>query len=189
MSIIDKSRLIIPEEVILRKIYLIRAQKVMLDKDLATLYGVTTGNLNKAVQRNIRRFPDDFMFQLEKQEFDDLIFQSGISSWGGTRKLPYAFSEQGVAMLSSVLRSDRAIMVNILIIRVFTKMRQFLETHAEILRNLEQLEKKDAEHEQQIMLIFEYLKQLELDHLQQQEQKERKRIGFKWGNDYETPKS
>lgn len=91
----------VPEEVIMSKIYLIRHQKVMFDADLAVLYGVSTGNLNKAVQRNIKRFPDDFMFQLTKQEFDDLIFQSGTSSWGGTRKLPYAFTEQGVAMLSS----------------------------------------------------------------------------------------
>ena len=85
----------------------------MLDKDLAVLYGVTTGNLNKAVKRNIKRFPEDFMFQLTKQEFDNLLFQFGISSWGGIRTLPYAFTEQGVAMLSGVLSSDRAIQVNI----------------------------------------------------------------------------
>jgi hypothetical protein len=129
-----KSTTIIPEEIIISKIYLIRDQKVMLDADLAVLYGVTTGNFNKAVQRNIKRFPGDFMFQLTQQEFDNLIFQSGTSNWGGTRKLPYAFTEQGVAMLSSVLHSDRAIIVNIQIIRVFTKIRQLLETHIEILR-------------------------------------------------------
>lgn len=174
--------MMVPEEVIMNKIYLIRAQKVMLDKDLAVLYGVTTGNLNKAVQRNIKRFPEDFMFQLTKKEFDDLIFQSGTSSWGGTRKLPYAFTEQGVAMLSSVLHSDRAIMVNIQIVRVFTKMRQLLETHTEILRKLEQLQKKDIEQDRQILLIFKYIKQLEQSKKQQQDQANRKRIGFKRDN-------
>jgi hypothetical protein len=174
--------LMVPEEVIMNKIYLIRSQKVMLDKDLAVLYGVTTGNLNKAVQRNIKRFPEDFMFQLTKKEFDDLIFQSGTSSWGGTRKLPYAFTEQGVAMLSSVLHSDRAIMVNIQIVRVFTKMRQLLETHTEILRKLEQLQKKDVEQDKQILLIFKYIKQLEQSRKQQQDQANRKRIGFKRDN-------
>lgn len=111
------------------KIYLIRNQKVMLDRDLAGLYDVTTGNLNKAVKRNSLRFPEDFMFQLTEKEFKDLIFQNGTSSWGGTRKLPYAFTEQGVAMLSSVLKSERAILVNIHIIRVFTRMRELLLTH------------------------------------------------------------
>lgn len=179
MVLNEEKSLLVPEEVIMSKIYLIRDQKVMLDKDLAVLYGVTTGNLNKAVHRNIKRFPEDFMFRLTKMEFDDLIFQSGTSSWGGTRKLPYAFTEQGVAMLSSVLHSNRAIMVNIRIVRVFTKIRQLLETHTEILRKLEHLKKKDVEQDRQIMLIFEYLKQLEQDRQQNQEQQERKRIGFR----------
>ena len=170
---------LVPEEVILSKIYLIRNQKVMLDMDLAELYGVTTGNLNKAVRRNIRRFPDDFMFQLEKTEFENLIFQFGISSWGGTRKLPNAFTEQGVAMLSSVLRSDRAITVNIQIIRVYTKMRQLLETHNEILLKLDLIQKNDIEQDQKILLIFEYLKQLEDTRNEEDVVKERKRIGFK----------
>lgn len=115
--------LMIPNEIISNKIYLIREVKVMLDKDLAELYGVTTGNLNKAVKRNIKRFPDDFLFQLKQEEFDILIFQFGIASWGGTRILPYAFTEQGVAMLSGILNSDRAINVNIQIMRIFTKIR------------------------------------------------------------------
>lgn len=102
----------IPNEVISSKIYLIREKKIMLDKDLALLYGVTTGNLNKAVKRNIKRFPNDFMFQLTKHDFENLKFQFGISSWGGTRSFPYAFTEQGVAMLSGILNSDRAILVN-----------------------------------------------------------------------------
>ncbi len=174
----EENELTVPAEVIMSKIYLIRNQKVMFDVDLATLYGVSTGNLNKAVQRNIRRFPDDFMFQLTKWEFDDLIFQSGTSSWGGTRKLPNAFTEQGVAMLSSVLHSDRAVMVNIQIIRVFTKMRHLLETHTEILRKLDQLQKNDIEQDQQILLIFEYLKQLEQSNQQQDDQSNRRLIGF-----------
>ena len=109
-------------------IYEIRGVKVMLDKDLADLYHVTTGNLNKAVKRNVKRFPSDFMFQLNKTEFEqlknDLIFQNGISSWGGTRKLPYAFTEQGLAMLSGVLNSDIAIDVNISIMRAFVALRK-----------------------------------------------------------------
>lgn len=100
------------EHVIINKIYIIRGERVMLDRDLAELYGVSTGNLNKAIKRNFERFPDDFMFQLSKKEFENLMFQNGISSWGGRRYYPYAFTEQGVAMLSSVLNSDRAIQVN-----------------------------------------------------------------------------
>jgi len=115
-------------QTIQNKIYEIRGQRVMLDRDLAELYHVTTGNLNKAVKRNIRRFPPDFMFQLTKNEFEklrnDLIFQNGTSSWGGTRKLPYAFTEQGLAMLSGILTSDIAIDVNISIMRAFVAIRR-----------------------------------------------------------------
>ena len=115
-------------EIIQSKIFEIRGQRVMLDRDLAELYQVTTGNLNKAVKRNIRRFPPDFMFQLTKDEFvklkNDLIFQNGISNWGGTRKLPYAFKEQGLAMLSGILNSDIAIDVNISIMRAFVAIRR-----------------------------------------------------------------
>jgi hypothetical protein len=105
----DSNTAIITDEVVISKIYNIRNTKVMLDKDLAELYQVTTGNLNKSVNRNKSRFPEDFMFQLYEEEFKNLIFQNGISSWGGTRKLPYAFTEQGVAMLSGILHSERAI--------------------------------------------------------------------------------
>ena len=112
------------------KIYEIRGHKVMIDRDLAELYQVTTGNLNKSVQRNIKRFPSDFMFQLTKEEFDqlktNLIFQNGISNWGGTRKLPYAFTEQGPAMLSGISNSDTAIQVNINIMRAFIAMRRLI---------------------------------------------------------------
>lgn len=118
--------------VIQSKIYEIRGQRVMIDRDLAELYQVTTGNLNKAVKRNIRRFPPDFMFQLTKEEFEklrnNLIFQSGTSSWGGTRKLPYAFTEQGLAMLSGILNSDVAIDVNISIMRAFVAIRRMAAT-------------------------------------------------------------
>jgi ORF6N domain len=99
--------IMIPDEVIINKIHFITGKKIMLDRDLAGLYDVTTGNLNKAVKRNLKRFPEDFMFQLSEEEFKDLIFQNGISSWGGTRKPPYAFTEQGVAMLSGVLSSEQ----------------------------------------------------------------------------------
>ena len=121
------------------KIYEIRGQRVMLDFDLAELYGVTTGNLNKAVKRNIARFPERFMFQLTSDEF--LRFQNGISSWGGTRKMPYAFTEQGVAMLSGVLKSPRAIEVSINIMDAFVHMRQYLLSHAPK-QELEELRKR-----------------------------------------------
>ena len=117
-------------QLIQSKIYEIRGHKVMIDRDLAELYQVTTGNLNKSVQRNIKRFPSDFMFQLTKEEFDqlktNLIFQNGISNWGGTRKLPYAFPEQGLAMLSGILSSDTAIQVNINIMRAFVAVRRLI---------------------------------------------------------------
>lgn len=117
-------------QIIQSKIYEIRGHKVMLDRDLAELYQVTTGNLNKAVKRNIKRFPSDFMFQLTLEEFEqlkaNLIFQNGTSNWGGTRKLPYAFTEQGLAMLSGILNSDTAIQVNINIMRAFVAIRQLI---------------------------------------------------------------
>ena len=171
----------VPDEKIISKIYLIRGVKVMLDRDLAELYGVTTGNLNKAVKRNSKRFPDDFMFKLSNEEFNNLMFQTGISSWGGTRKPPNAFTEQGVAMLSSVLHSDRAIKMNIQIIRVFTRVRKLLETHSEILQKLEKIERNDIEQDKKILLIFEYLKQLEQEKNRREDQAGRRRIGFKPG--------
>ena len=170
--------IVIPDEVIISKIYFIRGLKVMIDRDLSELYGVTTGNLNKAVKRNLKRFPDDFMIQLTDEEFKILIFQNGISSWGGTRKVPYAFTEQGVTMLSCILNSDRAIEANIRIIRVFTKLREMLLTNKNILLKLEQLEKKVINHDENIQMIFEALRQL----LHQPEQP-RKRIGYKTGKD------
>ena len=155
-----RKEIVLADEIIISKIHFIRGQKIILDKDLAVMYGVTTGNLNKAVKRNLKRFPEDFMFQLTISEFKNLMFQNGISSWGGTRKMPYAFTEQGVAMLSSVLSSDTAIEVNIRIIRIFTKMRELLSTHKDILLKLEQLEKKVNGHDENIQAIFAALKEL-----------------------------
>lgn len=148
----------------------------MLDRYLAELYNVPTGRLNEQVKRNFKRFPDDFMFQLTNEEFENLISQNATSSWGETRKLPYAFTEQGVAMLSSVLNSERAVQVNIQIIRVYTKMRQLLLTHKDILLKLEQLERRTDSHDENIKLIFEYIRQLV-----QEKAEPRKRIGFKIG--------
>ena len=175
----QKEKPVIPDEYITSKIYLIRNTKVMLDEDLAELYDVETRRLNEQVKRNIDRFPSDFMFQLTVEEFENLKSQFATSSWGGRRKLPYAFTEQGVAMLSGVLNSKRAIKVNIQIMRVFTRMRKMLETHKAILNKLDDLERKDIEHDKKILLIFEFLKQLELAKQQELEHKSRERVGFK----------
>jgi hypothetical protein len=187
-------------EVIATQIYMIRGQRVMLDKDLAHLYGVSAKVLNQAVSRNIKRFPGDFMYQLTRQEVanlksqfvtsssehsvaqgvidsrsqsvtlntelsvahDDanLMFQNGTSSWGGTRKPPFVFTEQGVAMLSSVLNSERAIQVNIMIMRAFVKLKELLLTHKDLADKIAELEKKYATHDDNIQLIFEAIKKL-----------------------------
>lgn len=160
-------------------IYLIRSEKVMLDFDLANLYGVETKRLKEQVRRNINRYPEDFMFQLSDEEFRILRPQIATSSWGGSRYRPMAFTEQGVAMLSSVLNSERAISVNIQIIRVFARMRTMIESHKEILLKLEMLEKKDLELDEKVTLIFEYLKELEQTKQDETDFKQRKRIGFK----------
>ncbi len=155
-----ESELLVPVEIIQNKIYLIHGKKVMLDRDLAELYKVQTFRLNEQVKRNIKRFPEDFMFQLTKQEFDNLISQIAISSWGGTRKLPYVFTELGVAMLSSVLNSDRAIEVNIQIMRVFTKLREMMISHKDLARKIDDLEKKFQTHDQKIIQIFETIRRM-----------------------------
>ena len=148
---------LIPTERIEQAIFLIRGQKVMLDVDLAKLYGVTTFNLNKAVKRNLDRFPDDFMFQLNYQEVRNLIFQIGISSWGGTRKLPRAFTEQGVAMLSSVLKSKRAVQVNIEIMRAFVKLREMIASNKDLAKRLDELEGK---YDSQFKVVFDAIREL-----------------------------
>ena len=156
---------------------MIRGQKVILDKDLAALYGVQTRDLNKAVGRNLDRFPDDFLFRLTPAEFAELKFHFGTSSWGGTRKLPMAFTELGVAMLSSVLKSRRAVLVNIQIMRTFVALRKILETHKDLSRKLEEMEKK---YDQRFQIVFEAIKQL----LEPPAKSDRK-IGFR----VEDPKS
>ena len=157
----NKGAIAFPDEIIMSKIYHIRGEKVMLDSDLAQLYGVGTKVLKQSVRRNTKRFPGDFMFELNEEEFGNLRSHFVTSSWGGIRYAPMAFTEHGVAMLSSVLKSERAIGVSIQIIRIFTKMRRVIETHTEILRKLEGLEKKDVEQDKKILLILKYIKQLE----------------------------
>ena len=153
----------VPVQLIERRIYLIRGQKVMLDSDLAELYQVKTFNLNKAVKRNLDRFPDDFMFQLTQDEAESLRFQIGISKpegRGGRRYLPYAFTEQGVAMLSSVLNSKRAIQVNIAIMRAFVKLREILATHKDVAHKLEEIERTQKEHGANINAIWKAIQRL-----------------------------
>jgi len=172
------SRDIVPEEIILQKIFYIREGKVMLDNDLAELYGVPTKVLKQAVKRNMKRFPKDFMFILTKEEHSNLRSQNVTSSWGGARYLPMAFTEQGVSMLSSILNSDRAILVNIQIIRIFVKIRAMIQTSQEIIVKLDSLESKLSEHDQTITVIFEYLKELEKEKNEEVVFRKRKRIGF-----------
>jgi len=165
--------LLVPEK-LAKLVHYLRREKVILDSDLAELYGVDTGALNRAVKRNIERFPDDFLFQLCEKEFDGLRCQSGISNAapdpfksqiaiskrGGRRNLPYAFTEQGVAMLSSVLRSPRAVEVNIAIMRTFVQLRRLMDSNALLAEKIEALEEKYADHDQQFQLVFEAIKQL-----------------------------
>jgi hypothetical protein len=149
---------LIPAERIEQNILLIRGEKVMLDADLAALYDVETKQLVRAMKRNIGRFPEDFSFQLTQQEFKNLKCQTGTSSsWGGRRTPPYAFTEQGVAMLSSVLRSKRAVQVNVEIMRTFVRLRRMLADHEELSRKLAALEKK---YDKQFKVVFDALRQL-----------------------------
>lgn len=165
---------IVSEETIVEKIYIIRGQKVMLDRDLAEMYGVEVKRLNEAVKRNTSRFPEDFMFQLAQNEWQNLKSQIATSSWGGTRKPPYAFTEQGVAMLSSVLNSETAIQVNIQIIRLFTKMKQLILDNKDLWMKIEKIEQHLLKNDEEIKTIFAYLKKLLI-----QENKPRNPIGFK----------
>jgi len=165
---------VIPVERIENRIYFLRGHKVMLDSDLAELYGVETFNLNKAVKRNIDRFPEDFMFRLTKEEANSLRFQIGMSKTegrGGRRYLPYAFTEQGVAMLSGVLNSQRAIQVNIEIMRAFVKIRQMLVSNAALARKLNEFEKK---YDAQFKVVFDAIRQLMAP-----PEKEIRKIGFR----------
>jgi hypothetical protein len=154
---------VIPAERIERAILVVRGQKVMLDRDLAQLYGVPTKVLNQAVGRNQDRFPADFMFQLSKEEFEiwrSQFVTSNSAAKMGLRRRPYAFTEQGVAMLSSVLRSQRAIEVNIAIMRAFVKLREIMATHKDLARKLEDLERRLGQHDEKFQIVFEAIRQL-----------------------------
>jgi len=165
---------IIPIERIAQAIFVIRAQKVMLSQDLAALYGVAVKALNQAVKRHAARFPADFVFQLTSDEFDNLKSQIVTSSWGGIRRaLPYAFTEQGVAMLSSVLNSERAVKVNIAIMRAFVKLHRILETSRDLARKFSDLERRVGKHDEEIAGIIEAIRQLMAP-----AEKPRREIGF-----------
>lgn len=160
----------ITDDALLNKIYEFRGQKVMLDSDLAELYGVETKRLNEQVRRNATRFPEDFMFTLDQSEVEILKSQIATSSWGGRRKAPNVFTEHGVLMLSSVLNSEQAIQVNIQIMRIFAKIRQYLADNteikmevAEVKYTLEQIAKKQKGHDQNIELLFEYIDRLQVN--------------------------
>ena len=167
----------VPVEIIERKIYLIRGCKVMLDSHLAELYNVPTKRLNEAVKRNRGRFPDDFMFQLSEEELENLRSQIATSSagHGGRRSPPYAFTEHGVAMLSSVLSSKRAIELNILIIRAFVRLREYLATHKDLARKLEDVERTQNDHGAHIQQIYDYIQRL----LEPAPDASKRRIGFR----------
>jgi hypothetical protein len=172
-----KKKLLVPDEVIADKIHLIKGQKVMIDRDLAKLYKVPTKALKQAVKRNMNRFPQDFMFQMPRTEYKNWrsqIVTSNSRDKMGLRLPPYCFTEQGLAMLSSVLNSARAIAVNIKIIRIFTRMREILYSHKDLLLRLDQLESKVSKKDQEIQMVFKVLKQLLNPSFPP-----RKKIGFK----------
>lgn len=166
--------LIIPEEIIISKIYCLRGQKVMIDADLAGLYQVETKRLNEQVKRNLLRFPADFMFQLTNKEWEELKSHFATSSWGGRRTAPFAFTEHGVLMLSSVLNSDKAVDVNVQIIRIFIKMRELLLSNKDILLQLNQMQTLINGHEDRIDAIYNYLKQFIQD-----QNKPRMEVGYR----------
>ena len=170
------NQIAIPDEIITNKIFLIKNKKVLLDQDLAILYNVETKRLNEQVQRNIKRFPADFMFQLSADEFKNLKSQFATSSWGGRRSPPYTFTEQGVAMLSGILNSDRAINVNIQIMRVFTRVREILLDSLSVQIEIEEIKKKLKNQDKNIDLVFSYLDEL----IEKQEKPDpRKQIGYR----------
>ncbi len=171
----------VADEAIMNKIYMVKGQKVMIDRDLAELYNVETKVLKQAVRRNIKRFPKDFMFEMNKSEFENWRSHFVTSNKGdkmGLRYAPFCFTEQGVTMLSCILNSDRAIHVNIQIIRIFTKLREMILTNKDILLKLEQLEKKGIKQDEDIQMVFAALKQL-----LNQTQEPRRRIGFRRNGD------
>ncbi len=163
------------QELITAKIVSLSGKKVMLDKDLSVLYNVTTGNLNKAVQRNIDRFPDDFMFQLTEEEFNRLRFQIGIPKRGGTRYMPYAFTEQGVSMLSAVLNSPTAVNISIRIIRAFVRLRTFIAENESLRYAIEGLERRVGKNERDIQIAIKAIQSLINPPLPQ---KQKRKMGF-----------
>jgi hypothetical protein len=167
------SEALVPQEVIENKIYLIRGQKVLIDEHLAELYGVPTKVLIQATKRNKDRFPEDFLFQLTEQETANLRSQFVTSSYGGRRYLPYAFTEEGIAMLSSVLRSPRAVQVNIAIMRAFVRLRQVLATHKELTQKIDLLEKRVLKHDSNIRELVRDIRRLSLPKQQME-----KKVGF-----------
>ncbi len=173
-------KLSLADEAIMNKIYLVRSQKIMIDRDLAELYGVETKRLKEAVRRNRSRFPKDFMFEMNGKEFTNwrTQFASSNSDKLGLRYAPFCFTEQGVTMLSCILNSERAIRVNIQLIRIFSRMREMLLTHKDILLQLEKIEQKLSGHDGQIERIFLYIKQL-----LNPPQPARQRIGFRRSNE------
>ncbi|PCH66651.1 MAG: hypothetical protein COC01_07565 [Bacteroidetes bacterium] len=168
-----------PDEVIMSKILLIRGKKVILDSDLSELYGVPTKRLNEQVKRKKRRFPEHFMFQLTKEEKEEVVANCDhLQKLKYSPYLPHAFTDHGIVMLANVLNSERAIQGSIRITEVFIKMHEMLLTHKELFTKLNELEKKFTDHDDKIMLIFEYLKQLEKAKQEELEFKKRKKIGF-----------
>ena len=179
MAKTKQAQIEIAEAVIIEKVHVIRGVKVMLDRDLGEMYGVEAKVLNQSVKRKLHRFPPDFMFQLTENEWNSLRSQIVTSKKGrgGTRYLPFVFTEQGVAMLSSVLNSDTAVDVNIQIIRVFTKMKQLLYDNKDLWNKIEKIEQHLVKHDEEIKIVFQYLKKLLI-----QENKPRKAIGFPYPN-------
>jgi ORF6N domain len=168
--------IIIPNEVITNKIYFIRNQKVMLDRDLAELYEVETKRINEQIKRNAARFPENFMFQLNEIEYENLKSHFATSSWGGSRKLPYAFTEHGILQLANVLKSERAAQMSIKIIEVFVSLRDYLLTNLNLKLEVEAIKKKLVNHDKNIELVFSYLDEL----IEKREHKtERTKIGYK----------
>ena len=168
----------LPDEVVMTKILVLRGQKVLIDSDLAFLFGVSTKRLNEQVRRNIRRFPVDFMFQLTAEEKSEVVANCDhLRKMKFSRHLPHAFTEYGAVMLSSILNSDRAIQVNIQIVRIFIKLRELALTHKDILLKLDKIESQLSDHDQRIQMIFKTLRQLI-----QGPPKPRRRIGFKSSN-------
>jgi len=175
----DENRLAVPDELIMNKIYLIREKQVMLDADLADLYAVETKQLKRAVRRNIIRFPEDFMFELTLSEFKNLRCQIGTSHWDSIRYAPMAFTEHGVVMLASILNSNRAININIRIIRIYNRLREILKDNKPIWDKLEELQSTLVTHENSIMAIMDYIKALEEEKQKLIQHTKRKRIGYK----------